>query len=406
MKPALPLLAIAILLGAGAFQLLRTEAAEPDEPIPALDPTPATATQPEDGVRKPAGEGASRPHATRMADVAGGSGTNWVALNNEANEDLSRDDYESAAAKFRQCVEARPDEPIFRRNLGITLAQLADALADSAEAADRARALEVAAEAVELLEGDEREAVQLRLERWKAAAVTEADFFTYGNDRFELAYDGDRDSLRASEDRILQILDAADQEFRESFGADPLATTGKRLRVVFYRREQFDQVTGLGHWAGGVFDGTVRVPVENLRRQLTTGALERVLRHELLHAFVSAVGGTRVPGWLNEGLAQWVEQPDRRSMAVAAARQRLERQVLFPLSELRRGLSTWEDADAIARAYAQSLALADWIVVHHGESVLFAMVQACGKNSTPEQAFAKRAGFELALVVQDLAESL
>jgi hypothetical protein len=406
MKSALPLLLIAVLLGGGVFQLLRSGATRPETPTEALGPILEGREFSEDGVRRPAGGGTSRPTPTWMADGANGAGTNWIALNNEANEDLSRDDYEGAAAKFRECFEARPEEPVFRRNLGITLAQLADALADSAEAADRIRALEIAAEAVELLEGDERQAVQLRLERWIAAANTEADFFTYGNDRFELAYDGERDSLRSSEDRILQILDAADQEFREAFETDPLATKGKRLRVVFYRREQFDKVTGLGHWAGGVFDGTVRVPVENLPRQLNSGALERVLRHELLHAFVSNVGGTRVPAWLNEGLAQWVEQPNRRAMAVAEARQRLERQELFPLVDLRRGLSTWKDADAIARAYAQSLALADWIVVHYGESVLFAMVQACGEKSTPDKAFAERVGFELALVVQDLAESL
>jgi hypothetical protein len=176
--------------------------------------------------------------------------------------------------------------------------------------------------------------------------------------------------------------------------------------VVLYRRDRFDAVTGLGDWAGGAFDGTVRVPVEDLEHEVER--LKGVLRHELAHAFVHEAGGTKVPGWLNEGLAQWLEPPflDGRAVVVRRARARLEGTALYPLEQLRGSLASWTEREAIERAYAESLALVAFIEHMYGERVLFEMVSACKAGGTPEARFRDAVGLELAVVVEDLARGL
>ena len=52
----------------------------------------------------------------------------------------------------------------------------------------------------------------------------------------------------------------------------------------FTAREEFSKLTGLGHWAGGAYDGRIRVPVTDLAKE--ERPLVRVLRHELVHAVV------------------------------------------------------------------------------------------------------------------------
>jgi hypothetical protein len=55
----------------------------------------------------------------------------------------------------------------------------------------------------------------------------------------------------------------------------------------------------------GYFDGKLRIPYPNA--STTPEALAPIVRHELTHAFIHSMTESRIPQWLNEGLAQWVE---------------------------------------------------------------------------------------------------
>lgn len=112
---------------------------------------------------------------------------------------------------------------------------------------------------------------------------------------------------RALESRrvLMQIL----KEAYESVGRQLNFFPPEKLTVILYPEERFREVTGTHHWASGLFDGKIRLPVGTLQGR--TQALERLLTHEYTHAVVHILTKGRAPRWLQEGLAQHVEKvPD------------------------------------------------------------------------------------------------
>lgn len=342
------------------------------------------------------------PLGSDSGELAGGVPARWAERNRQALRRLEQGDLAGAVELLEECHAALPDEPVIAGNLAEALARLARA--EHAEPRSRADAIAHLARAVEI--DSTRGDLAGLLARWRESAAVEAGFWTDDSEHFRLSYDGDRtEILRSGYHVLLRELERAYQDFGELFGRFPVEGGAPKIEVVLYRREEFARLTGLGHWAGGVFDGRVRIPVEDLGAQ--EAELRRVLRHELVHAFVREVGGSSVPGWLNEGLAQWLEEsfaPDR-AQRVAEATRRLVGKDPFPLEKLRASLVTWSDPEAIARAYAQSLALVAHIERWYGERILFEMVTACGEGGSASQRFLERIGVPLDQVLSDAAQS-
>ena len=130
------------------------------------------------------------------------------------------------------------------------------------------------------------------------------------------------------------------------------------IEVVIYDPVVFDrQFAGLFRFsAAGFYAGVIRV-----RGDTVLGvALSRVLHHELVHAALdAAMPSTALPGWLNEGLAEWFE-------ARALGKRRLSERELAVLAHFRaragssrsrssrRRASSGFGPDAAALAYLQS----------------------------------------------------
>lgn len=324
--------------------------------------------------------------------------TNWTVLNNDAVESLKAGDLESAIELLRRCVEGDPDNELFQSNLAEALARLATEC--RTEGQPPSLCLEILEEALAL--APDREDIASLAERWRREVDAEDGFREDASQNFHVVYDGERTELLHGVPELLEFLDDAYHEFRLDFDRDPVRESSQKIRVVLYRRAEFQSVTQLGDWAGGSFDGTIRVPIEDLRRQ--HGGLERTLRHELIHAFVHAVGGSTVPGWLNEGLAQWREAPP--ASLVAQARRRLASHELFDLATLQEPPAAWTDTDKILRAYAQAIALCDFIAYHYGDAILYEMVTGCSTSTPPEATFESSTRVPLSTVLDDLAAEL
>lgn len=326
----------------------------------------------------------------------------WSEVNDEAIAALENGELELAVELFRQCHEAVPEEPVFAANLAEALARLARVL--HADGQDPAAALEALAEAAALAPG--REELASLLERWRRQAETEEEFWTDETAHFLLSYDGARTTLlKSGYIELMGLLEEVHDELGLAFNHYPVGHGDPKIRVVLYRRDEFTEVTGIGHWAGGVYDGVVRIPLGDFQRERR--ALERALRHELVHAFVRSMGGAEVPAWLNEGIAQWHEgPPGSRALSVQGARARLSGAGLLPLEELRGSFASWSDEDRIAQAYAQSLALVDHLVTWYGEHVVLAMLRGCGEGVSVEETFASRTARGLEDALEGLRQEL
>lgn len=364
---------LALAVGAAAWRLFPSGAAGP-ESAPALGPP----QEPKVSQRRPV----LPPPAPAP----------WHAWNSQALEALEVGDCGLAVELLEQALGARPEDAILRENLAEALARLARELHREEGASELALAhLKRAAD----LDAGRGDLAQL-LTRWSAEAELEAGFRLDETDHFEFRYDGDRRELLAGGVHDLsQELEAAYQELGEFFGLFPVEAGGGKVRVVLYQRGEFGTVGGLGDWVVGLFDGTVRLAIEDLAGE--RGRLGETLRHELVHAFTHRVGAGRLPGWLDEGLAQWLEGGSlgRREAALAQARASLATGGLHPWGALAGSLATWSDGEAVARAYAQSLLLVDLLVREYGERLVIELVEGCGAGHSPEEAFRARIQLDL-----------
>ena len=76
----------------------------------------------------------------------------------------------------------------------------------------------------------------------------------------------------------------------------------RQIPVILLTNRAFFDITGSPEWAGGVYEGQIKVPVDKYDASL----LRIVLAHEYVHAVIFDRLTFRCPWWLNEGLAQYL----------------------------------------------------------------------------------------------------
>jgi tetratricopeptide (TPR) repeat protein len=190
---------------------------------------------------------------------------------------------------------------------------------------------------------------------------------------FQVSFDG-RDDQEVAR-KAVEILEEARGVVGRALDYFPQDA----VPVILYPRETFRDTVGPPAWADGLYDGKIRLA--------SAGALSRpdrfkaVLFHEYTHAVVHRLAaGSRVPTWVNEGLAQYAE-----SLAGARPSQvRLTRYI--PLPSLH-GSFTGMDERTAEVAYEESrLAVAELISRHRAYRVK-ELLERLGKGRSFETAF-------------------
>ncbi|MCQ2099152.1 MAG: hypothetical protein MJZ10_02430 [Fibrobacter sp.] len=115
---------------------------------------------------------------------------------------------------------------------------------------------------------------------------------------FRLEFDG-RPS-RSDVLEALSVLEVAYDSLCHLFDFRP----ENKLQVVLYESEDHGGVGGRPAWAGALFDGKLRIPVNVMQYR---EVYRPMLFHELTHAFIRAVVRVKIPTWANEGIAQVVD---------------------------------------------------------------------------------------------------
>jgi hypothetical protein len=197
-------------------------------------------------------------------------------------------------------------------------------------------------------------------------------------ERFTVSFEGPAEEQLAA--RTLEALDRAYWRIGQMLGATyPLSA----VSVVLYTREQFRDITRSPPWAAAAYDGIIRVPMRGALDQ--PAELDRVLAHELAHAFIRTLAASGVPTWLNEGLAAVLESDDlswaeRRLSAAGTA---------IPLQMLTTSFARF-DGEQAALAYASSAAAVRRMFDDAGGYAIATLLRDLGDGADFETAFDRR----------------
>ncbi|MFQ5671107.1 MAG: hypothetical protein ACE5HD_11410 [Acidobacteriota bacterium] len=104
------------------------------------------------------------------------------------------------------------------------------------------------------------------------------------------------------EREALQRLEKWYRRYRIQFEVQP----PDPMAVLLYPRPAFHNLTGAPAWADGEYDGKGVLRVATSGGARMDDNLERILAHELAHAFIEARSSGKAPRWLQEGLAQYL----------------------------------------------------------------------------------------------------
>lgn len=102
-------------------------------------------------------------------------------------------------------------------------------------------------------------------------------------------------------EELLGLLEEAYEQVGERLNFYP----AQRSQVLVLQTQDFHNVHDLPEWAGGVYDGKIRLPVPG--SSVAPSTLNSAIRHEYTHHVVFLLSGGNCPIWLNEGLAQIFE---------------------------------------------------------------------------------------------------
>jgi tetratricopeptide (TPR) repeat protein len=321
------------------------------------------------------------PAVVEAAPVREGVSQEVAAKNQRALALLESGAHDEAVALLEECLRSAPAHVVLCSNL-------AEALWRRAHARDlgRVEGLELGVADLERAESlaPARSEIPARRAEWEKRLAAQRGMWTDMSVHFALSYDGERSDLLASYSDILAVLEDAYGEYSLSFAISPVEEEDRRISVVLYRKDQFRAATGIGHWAGGLYDGVVRVPVEDLSRE--RAQLSRVLRHELAHAFVARRAKGRAPGWLNEGLSMRLEADDAAWRArVEDALRSARGSPRLAAADLDGSLASLADEARVRAAYATAVLCCDAIEREGGVYALFDLVAAAGEGRLSER---------------------
>ncbi len=210
-----------------------------------------------------------------------------------------------------------------------------------------------------------------QLQQWKKEAALHASFNERQDARFKILFEGPEQ--RAIADRVAATLDAAYLRVGKALNAYPPET----ITAILYTKEQFRDITRSPGWAGGAYDGRIRIPV---RGALNSAAeLDRIVTHEFVHAAIQALAPRGIPTWLNEGLASYFE-PGQAAWLTRSLRTAPQ---LIPLSQLEEGFGRFAGEEALV-AYGESVIAARVLVERLGPNFPV-FLQYVGNGTSVEQ---------------------
>jgi tetratricopeptide (TPR) repeat protein len=215
------------------------------------------------------------------------------------------------------------------------------------------------------------------LARAERESSAESDFSQRESSHFNLHFEG-KDTSETFRRDLLATLDSEYDDLARDLGYSP----HNNIAVTLYTQQAFFDVTRAPAWSGAINDGKLRIPVSGM--QSVTPELARILKHELTHSFVSQMSSNRCPTWLNEGIAQIEEGKSSASYGRQLA-QLFSAGNEIPLNILEGSFMSFSAPEATA-AYAESLAVTEYVRDAHGMSEIARILERLSQGSSTEAA--------------------
>jgi hypothetical protein len=185
---------------------------------------------------------------------------------------------------------------------------------------------------------------------------------------------------------LSQLLVATHERYTRLLGEIPAVRSSVRLM----EEQEFYRVTGAPEWTNALYlRGQIIIPL-SAKETINHENLNRSAVHEFSHAIIHAVSGGRAPGWIDEGLAQWIEGPENPALQ-PALRSWLKKHQPLPLAMLQGGF-TKLNPKVVPVAYAQSLYATHAMIHVHGFKRLGEYFRDLRDGSAKPEAFESRFG--------------
>jgi len=160
-----------------------------------------------------------------------------------------------------------------------------------------------------------------------------------------------------------------------------------KINVLVYSSDTFSKLRIGPHWAGGLYDGKIRLPLDgtdNLKFAVAT------LFHEYTHAVIHDLARGNCPRWLNEGLSELqaykIKIEPNTLLRLAAKKRRLIR--IYRLDDA----LTSPDAMTASLGYQQSYSIAKFLTEKYGYRRVRRLLEEMGKEKSFEAALEKTCG--------------
>ncbi len=329
-------------------------------------------------------------------------------LNNQGLAAAQAGRWEEGAALVRQAMARDPADAQFRTNLSGILTDWATQLEQRGQtdrAVDRlreaiqldaanghalvqlgnlyfvtghelAKAIALWTQAHAHLTSAQWQAIAPRVSQAERDVAIERAFVGLQTAHFQIRFEGEQHAEQAT--AIGAVLERTYARLSGAMGVSP-----PTMPVIVYTRGSFQRIAGRRDWAFGLYDGRIRVRLDDVGTEWG----EAVLAHELAHAFLATAYGPRIPLWMHEGFAQAQEPPQpmtpHQQELLASLRARTS---WVPLKWLDRRFTQPSALDDVERAYLEARLVMETLIAAHGLGRVGAFIKAVAQGQAIEQA--------------------
>jgi|Deesub1362A_J573_1020465.scaffolds.fasta_scaffold00093_50 hypothetical protein len=184
---------------------------------------------------------------------------------------------------------------------------------------------------------------------------------------FNVLFDGYEHSELSR--KVIDILEDA----YNSIGNEMNYFPSQPVTVILYTEKDFYDVTRVPVWAGGAYDGKIRLAVKGIERQ-GDRALRSILFHEYTHAMVYSIT-PECPIWINEGLAEYFSEENIEKTGQ-----------VIPLTSLEKSFPT--NKQQAKTAYRESYSAVSYLIDRFGAYSIKEFLFSLAEGTDLDEAFA------------------